>query len=128
MAMIAGMPVFAASCDKEPQYHDTTYVWGSQNYDAKVFGPKITASVDSTLVNHVIMMNDGKSWQGAPPMIVLMCIDKILDNVQSENKEKIRWAGTLEGLALDKQQPQTYRDSATLAQMGFNFGTVYHVR
>lgn len=128
MAMIAGMPVFAASCDKEPQYHDTTYVWGIDNYDPAIFGPRITASIDSTLVNNVIMLNDGKSWHGAPPQRVLWCIDKIMSGVESENKEKIRWAGTLEDIGLDEQRPQTYRDSATLAQMGLKFGRVHYAR
>ena len=132
MAMIAGATIAPSSCSKEkepePPHHDTTYIWGVHNMQSGVFGPKITASIDSTTVDHVIMLNDGESWRLATPGSVLRNINWILNKVTSDNKEKIRWAGTLNGLILDASNLQTYQDSAKLAEMGFKFGKVYHAR
>lgn len=132
MAMIAGATMAPSSCSKEkepePPHHDTTYIWGVYNMQSGVFGPKITASIDSTTVDHVIMLNDGVSWKYATPGIVLRSIENILERVTSDNKDKIQWTGTLQDLVLSDSNPKTIQDSIKLAQMGFKFGRSYHVK
>jgi len=122
MAAIAGATLLPAACDKtrntlEQPHHNTTYVWGKNNLTHVFPADKITKSVDSTLVDFVFLENDGESWEGWPSTIILAYINKILDDVKSDNKHKIRGAGTLNDVGLGNEQ--TYKDSVTLVQMGF---------
>ena len=126
MAMIAGMPVFAASCDKEPPHHDTTYVWGLDNWDANVFGPRVAASADSADVRYVYLLNDGRSLGGAPTSTILELMNRIIDFTPPENQHKIRGAGTLNNTSMERNNQQYIQDSIALVKLGFDFGKVLY--
>lgn len=126
MAMIAGMPVFAASCDKEPQYHDTTYVWGINNWKLETMQQNVTASADSADVRYVYLLNDGEPMLGLPTSTILKVLNQVIDVVPSENRHKVRGAGTLDNVGICNEQD--YRDSVALAQLGFKFGRVAHLK
>ena len=126
IAMIAFILIFATSCEKELQYHDTTYVWGINNWDPAVFGPRIAASADSTEVRYVYLLNDGQSMEGAPTSAVLRMINMMTDMTPPENREKIRGAGTLNDTSMRRDVALFIQDSVALAQMGFKFGKVHY--
>lgn len=148
MAIIAGATLLPAACRKtnpeqqrnvqqsteqqptqptqpvEEPHHNTTYIWGKHYLDNVYPADKITKSVDSTLVDIVFLENDGSSWEGSPTTLVLKYVNKIIDDVKSENKHKIRGAGTLNDVYLRDEQAR--QDSITLSKMGFNFGNVFY--
>ena len=126
IAMTAVMLMFTTSCEKEPQYHDTTYVWGINNWDPTVFGPRIAASADSTEVRYVYLLNDGQTMEGASTLAVLKMINMMIDMTSLENRDKIRGAGTLNDVGMKRDVAQSIQDSVALAQMGFKFGKVLY--
>ena len=132
MAVVAGSTIFFGACHKkplpEPPHHNTTYVWGIDNTKNVLPADKITKSVDSTSVDFVFLENDGVSWGGSTTTFVWAYIKKILGDVKSDNKYKIRGAGMLNEVSVSKSSETNYQDSVSLAQMGFKFGRVYHMK
>ena len=137
MLAIAGATVLGASCKKtapentpvpvpeQPQsHHNTTYVWGIDNWDAVWPSDRVAASADSTLVDIVFLQNEGNSLKGRPTTHILTTLNKIIDGVRVENRHKIRGAGTLNDVGLGSDQ--NYQDSIKLAQMGFKFGQMHY--
>ena len=127
MAAITGSTIFFGACHKKPlpePHHNTTYVWGIENWDAVWHADKVVASADSTSVDYVFLQNDGNSLEGLPTTWVLKNMNNIIESVPLENQYKIRGAGTLNDIYVHSDQ--MYLDSIALAQMGFKFGTVYH--
>ena len=105
-------------------HHNTTYIWGRNFTDNVYPATNISKSCDSLLVDTVFLKNNGVSWEGAPTTTVLKYMTKVLDDVKSDNKHKIRGAGTLNDVGMGTEQ--TYQDSIKLAKMGFKFGRVYY--
>ena len=132
MAVVAGSTIFFGACHKkpvpEPPHHNTTYIWGIYNTKDVLPADNITKSVDSTSVDFVFLENDGVSWEGTSPTIALRYVQKILDDVKSDKKHKIRGAGTINGVGMSRSNENHYRDSIALAQMGFKFNNVRHVK
>ena len=137
MAMIAGMPLIPTSCIKNnpddipnpnAPHHNTTYVWGEGNWGQIWPADKVAASADSILVDYVILQNDGNSFKGKSTNLLLSQLNIIINEVKPENRHKIRGAGTLNDLGMSERNEETYRDSIALAQMGFKFGNVWHIK
>lgn len=126
MAMIAGMPLLSTSCEKEPPYHDTTYVWGIDNWKLETMQQNVTASADSADVRYVYLQNDGEPLLGLPTSTILKVLNQVIDVVTPENRHKVRGAGTLDNVGIGSEQD--YRDSVALAQLGFKFGRVAHLK
>lgn len=124
MAAIAGMPLLPASCTKLEQHHDTTYFWNDLTWNSAELGPKVAASADSTIVDHVFLECDGSNLGGCPTTMLLKRINRVIDYVTPENRYKVRGAGVLNGIWI--RDEQCIRDSVTLSQMGFKFGIVLH--
>ena len=127
MAAIISAPILpiAASCNEIEPEHDTTYVWGIENWSAlQPLDQKVPVSADSASVRYVYLLNDGRSLEGLPTTWVLKNMNMVVEAVAPQNRHKIRGAGTLNDIGiLDYQARQ---DSITLAQMGFKFGKVHY--
>lgn len=118
-----------ASCGKnshesEQPHHNTTYVWGNNNWDA--IWPETTDNVarsaDSTLVDNVFLLNDGKSFQGIHTSDLMRWTNIVIESVRPENRYKVRGVGKLnETYIANKQDVQ---DSISLAKLGYTFGNV----
>ena len=103
-------------------HHNTTYVWGKGFLDNVYPADNVTKSCDSLSVDTVFLKNNGVSWAGNSATVVLKYVNKVLDDVKSDNKYKIRGAGTLNDVGMGTDQ--AYQDSITLSRMGFKFGKV----
>lgn len=114
------------SCNKGGQnvpLHDTTYVWGIENWSAvQPLDEKVPSSADSASVRYVFLLNDGVSLDGLSTSWVLRNMNMIIERVAPENRHKIRGAGTLNEVGI--LGLECVQDSITLAQMGFTFGNV----
>ena len=70
MAAIAGATLAPVSClsfddpTPTPKHHDTIYTWGKYYWDEINPINRVADSADSTVVDHVILQNDGVSWGG----------------------------------------------------------------
>ncbi|MBO7067053.1 MAG: hypothetical protein J6W40_05550 [Alphaproteobacteria bacterium] len=130
MAMIAGSTIFFGACHKkpvpEPPHHNTTYVWGEDDWSQIWPADKVAASADSTLVDYVILYNNGVSFNAKSTTLLLRQLNMIIEEVKPENRHKIRGAGTLNEVNAGTEQD--YQDSIKLANLGFKFGRVYHIK
>ena len=125
MAVIAGSTIFFAACHKKPlpePQHDTTYVWGKHYWTEVWPADKVVASADSSSVRNVFLMNDGISWEGSSTTLIMKQLTPIIESVPSGNRYKLRGAGTLNGVSMGNEQ--TYKDSITLANLGFKINKV----
>lgn len=125
---ILGGCLLLFSCNKGGEsvpLHDTTYVWGNENWSAvQPLDQKVPSSADSTSVRYVYLLNDGTPWHGTPTSWILRNLNMIIEPVSLENRHKIRGAGTLIGVGIWEEQH--IKDSIVLAQMGFLFAKVRH--
>ena len=120
-----GLPLLLGACNKTDPRHDTTYVWGKNNWSAvKPLDQKVPVSADSASVRYVYLLNDGKSWTGTPTSWILKNLNNIIEHVAPENRHKIRGAGTLHDVGIG--QDKDVSDSVSLAKMGFKFGKVHY--
>lgn len=120
---LAVATLLPAACKKaEPPHHDTTYMWGYNNWEPVSLGVNVVASADSTLVDRVYLQNDGESLEGMHTTALLKALNSVIDVVPIENKHKIRGAGTLNEIGISNDQNR--QDSIILANMGFKFGKV----
>lgn len=129
MAAIAGATLLPPACckveqEKREPHHNTTYVWGIDNWSAVWPADKVAASADSVLVDNVFLMNDGRSFEGQATTTILKTLNKIIDVSKPENRYKIRGAGILNDTWIGNDQ--ALQDSISLAKMGFTFGKVYY--
>lgn len=125
MATIAGATILPAACEKEVPIHDTTYVWGKNNWSAvQPLDQKVPSSADSTSVRYVYLLNDGNSWHGTSTSWILEALNMIIEPVSSENRHKVRGAGTLYDVGIG--QDKDVLDSIALSKMGFQFGKVHY--
>lgn len=130
-AMIAGATLLPASCcknriDPNQPHHNTTYVWGSGNWD-NVWPEKtdnVAKSADSTLVDCVFLKNDGKSLEGSYTHNIWKYMNKITESVSPGNRYKVRGAGTLTDAAMETKED--IQDSIKLSKFGFTFGRVIY--
>lgn len=129
MMAIAGATLLPPACckverEKPEPHHSTTYVWGIHNWKAIWPADKVIASADSTLVDNVFLLNDGMSWEGMSTTSVLEQLTPVIESIKPENRYKIRGAGTLNGIAIGREQ--NVQDSIVLDKMGFKFGKVIY--
>lgn len=106
-------------CEKnkvEQPHHDTTYVWGDNNWDAVWPADKVAASADSVLVDNVFLLNDGKSLEGLDVTWTRQNMELIINSVSKQNQYKIRGAGSLRHLYITDKT-----DSTWLSTFGFDF-------
>lgn len=109
------------ACHKGPAesnqpHHDTTYIWGGNNWDAVWPADKVAASADSVLVDNVYLKNDGVSLSGLDVTWAKKNMEAIIDCVSKKNQHKIRGAGSLRHLYITDKS-----DSTWLSQFGFTF-------
>lgn len=109
-------------------HHNTTYVWGDNNWYAIWPGvtDNVAKSADSTLVDKVILKNDGKSFGGTFTNMLMDWMNTVIESVSPENRYKVRGAGTLNETAIGSQQD--IQDSIKLSNMGFSFGKVVYAQ
>jgi len=103
-------------------HHNTTYIWGDNNWDAVWPADKVAASADSALVDNVYLKNDGKSLGGLHTSDLMRYMNMIIESVPATNRYKLRGAGTLHESFINSQQD--VQDSIKLSQFGFSFGKV----
>ena len=114
-----------SACNKTEPQHDTTYVWGKNNWSAvQPLDQKVPSSADSASVRYVYLLNDGNSWTGTPASWILRNLNRIIELVALENRHKIRGSGTLNDVGI--LQDKDVLDSITLSKMGFQFGMVHY--
>lgn len=107
-----------------PQHHATFYEWGYDNWD-KILPTKtdnVARSLDSALVDIVLLRNDGFSLQGMRTHDIFTNINSVIESVPTNKRDKLRGFGTLRETGIASSQDVT--DSAKLAQFGFMFGRV----
>lgn len=128
-----------ASCQKTPgpgpdpqpeptptPHHNTTYVWGVNNWD-NVWPEKtknVSNSADSTLVDNVYLKNDGVSFNGMLTRDIMDRMNTIIQSVKSDKRGKIHGTGTLNGAGIAGEKDVT--DSTKLVEMGFTFANAQH--
>jgi signal peptidase I len=107
-------------------HHNTTYIWGDNNWDA--IWPETTDNVaksaDSTLVDKVILKNDGRSLGGISTSDLMSWINTVVESVSPTKRYKVRGSGTLEETSIGNQQD--IQDSIRLSNFGFDFGRVVY--
>jgi len=110
----------------ETPHHNTTYIWGDNNWNA--IWPEITDNVaksaDSTIVDKVILKNDGRSLGGTRTSSLMNALNIVIESVSPENRYKVRGSGTLETTGIANQQD--VQDSIRLSTLGFSFGKVVY--
>ena len=103
-------------------HHNTTYIWGDNNWDAVWPADKVAASADSTLVDNVYLKNDGKSLGGIRTRDIMTYMNMIVESVTPANRYKVKGSGTLNEVGMANQQD--IQDSIKLSNFGFSFGTI----
>ena len=104
--------------------HNTTYMWGYNNWGNIENNDNVAKSADSTLVNTVFLKNDGVSFDGMLTRDLLERMTKVFESVPSNNRHKVRGAGTLNSTAVAEARDVT--DSTKLVEMGFTFANTIH--
>ena len=129
MAVIAGSTIFFGACHKkpvpEPPHHNTTYVWGEDDWSQIWPADKVAASADSTLVDYVILHNNGVSFHGKTTTVLLQQLNTIIEDVAPSNRYKVQGSGTLNDIGIGREQ--NVEDSIQLAKMGFSFGHIRYI-
>ena len=110
--------------DPEKPHHNTTYIWGFDNFTNIQPASRVAASADSILVDKVFLENDGASLHGVAPGVILQqFINPVIEATKPENRHKIYGKGTLNEMGMNSD-PKIKQDSIKLAQMGFKFGKI----
>ena len=128
MMAIAGATLLPPACckverEKREPHHNTTYVWGDNNWDAVWPADKVAASADSVLVDNVFLLNDGKSLSGLDVTRTRQNMELIINSVSKQNQYKIRGAGNLRHLNINDKN-----DSIWLANFGFKIVEANHYK
>ena len=131
MATIAGATLMPAGCvninqEKTTPTHDTTYVWGENDWSQIWPADKVAASTDSASVRYVYLLNNGVSFKARSTTSIWYNLNNVINCATPKNRHKIRGAGILNEVTMG--QEQEYLDSIKLANMGFKFGRVYHMK
>ena len=103
-------------------HHNTTYIWGDNNWDAVWPADKVAASADSASVDIVYLKNDGKSLGGLRTRDLMTFMNMIVESVTPANRYKVKGSGTLNEVGMANQQD--IQDSIKLSNFGFSFGTI----
>ena len=126
LTVAIGLPLLLGACNKTDPRHDTTYVWGENDWSQIWPADKVAASADSASVRYVYLLNNGVSFNGKSVTLLLNQLNIVMNDINPENRHKIRGAGILNEVTMG--QEQEYLDSIKLANMGFKFGRVYHMK
>lgn len=120
---LAGATILPNACCKAERdkpdntpHHNTTYVWGDNNWDAIWPTDKVVASADSTSVDNVFLENDGVSLSGFDVTLIRECMEKVLNDVSVKKRYKIHGSGSLKHLYITNKA-----DSTWLTTFGFKF-------
>lgn len=104
--------------------HNTTYMWGVDNWGAIWPADHVVASADSILVKNVFLKNDGKSLNGMLTRDLYERMNNIIQSVPAGKRAKVRGAGTINGAGVADATDAS--DSTKLAQLGFAFANTEH--
>ena len=80
------------SCNKggeDQPHHNTTYVWGEDDWSQIWPADRVAASADSTLVDYVILHNNGVSFHGKTTTVLLQKLNTIIEDVAPSNRYKV---------------------------------------
>ncbi len=120
IAAIAAGSILTTSCDKdEPEVpiHDTTYVWGHDNFKDPQLKAKIRASADSASVRNIILKSDGNTWMGTyhEKEIRYLVVEPLIEAGGDHNRHKFKGRGTITHINIIYPE-----DNQWLVDFGYN--------
>ncbi len=101
LGLAAGSMLMPSCSNDEPDApvppHDTTYIWGHDNFKDPELKKKIRASADSASVVNIILKSDGNTWASAysEKEIRYLVVEPLIEAGGEHNRHKFKGKGPI---------------------------------